>query len=107
MPDVEDAASIIPKQEDFHEASPASSIDSNGELDAEVETEETVNLLPAIPQKRKGGRKPVRSQLSFSLRSDQEHKLIDFFARYMQLRKKESKETARLKLPSGKDVQNI
>lgn len=59
MPDVEDDVSIVPKLEDFHEASPASSVDSNGEVDAEAENEGNVNLLPAIPQKRKGGRKPV------------------------------------------------
>lgn len=58
MPDVEDT-SLIPKQEDFREASSGSSADSTGENDAEAEVDGSVSLPPVIPQKRKGGRKPI------------------------------------------------
>ena len=62
MLDGEEASPVIPKQEYFREpsrASPASSIGTSPDIDGEGEAEGNVNLAPAVPLKRKGGRKPV------------------------------------------------
>ena len=63
MLDGEESSPVVPKQEYFREpsrASPASSLGTSGEIDGEGEVEGNVNLVPTVPLKRKGGRKPVR-----------------------------------------------
>jgi hypothetical protein len=57
MPDVDDSP-VIPKKENSRENSP-SSIDSTIDVDAEGELDGHATLPTVVPQKRKGGRKPV------------------------------------------------